>query len=62
MATDKRKYTSQEPFEALVGSPNDSRLSDISFPSHVSGLESFMDFDETLENVDHNKHDHNSQL
>ena len=37
------------------GGINSSQLSDISFPSHVSGLESFIDIDDTLvqhENMD----------
>ena len=32
------------------GSP-ESHLSDISFPSHVSGLESFVDMEDTLNNA-----------
>jgi len=38
-----------------IGSPDDSRLSDISFPSHVSGLESFMDLEETMQTPDNDQ-------
>lgn len=46
------KYNNdQGAFDALVGSPDESRFSDISFPSHVSGLESFIDMEETLDST-----------
>ena len=38
-----------------IGSPDDTRFSDISFPSHVSGLESFIDLEETMENADNDQ-------
>ena len=44
------------PMDFVVnGDINNSQLSEISFPSHVSGLESFIDVDDTLvqhENVE----------
>ena len=52
MATNLTEFLSniQMPVtqDNFPGSP-DSRLSDISFPSHVSGLESFFDVDDDAE-------------
>lgn len=60
MSADNTDEKHHGGFEVLIGSPDESRLSEISFPSHVSGLESFMDMDETLEDI--NMKHTNSQM
>ena len=49
MAGNKQK---KENFDFDALSPDETGLSEISFPSHVSGLESFADLEETINDND----------